>query len=179
MSTSEGGAGLDSQSILTSSHPVSSHRLNPRSCATCRQRKVRCSRLHPCTNCAKAGIDCIFPGPGRAKRYARSADEIELAGRLQKVEQELQRLTERVDEPAGDGLVSAPAPAASTSSVSVCDGASAQPQRSPFPSPQSSHNTEREVGRLVLKAGQKQYVNDSFWANLGDQVGQPADACSS
>ncbi|KAK1837621.1 fungal specific transcription factor domain-containing protein, partial [Colletotrichum chrysophilum] len=38
--------------------------LNPRSCVTCRRRKVRCDKQMPCSNCRRAVIQCIFPAPG-------------------------------------------------------------------------------------------------------------------
>lgn len=77
--------------------------LNPRSCVTCRRRKVRppcasrnswlcrenqtiladtlinqvkCDKLQPCTNCRRAHIFCIFPAPGRAPRRQRPRDGI-------------------------------------------------------------------------------------------------------
>lgn len=47
--------------------------LNPRSCVTCRQRKVRCDKLMPCTNCRRAQSNCVYPAPGRAPRRPRAS----------------------------------------------------------------------------------------------------------
>ncbi|KAL9113955.1 MAG: hypothetical protein Q9227_002089 [Pyrenula ochraceoflavens] len=33
------------------------------SCLECRRRKLKCDRLHPCTNCGKFGRDCVFLAP--------------------------------------------------------------------------------------------------------------------
>jgi hypothetical protein len=40
------------------------------SCAVCHSRKVRCDRQHPCANCSKAKVECIYrtPPPRRRKR---------------------------------------------------------------------------------------------------------------
>lgn len=38
------------------------------SCSTCRARKVRCDKQHPCSNCVKAGVECVFLSPTRGKR---------------------------------------------------------------------------------------------------------------
>lgn len=38
------------------------------SCELCRERKVKCDKLSPCTNCSKAGVACI---PVRRKRFPR------------------------------------------------------------------------------------------------------------
>lgn len=37
------------------------HRLGARSCRGCHQRKVRCDRGVPCTNCSRCGITCEYP----------------------------------------------------------------------------------------------------------------------
>ncbi|ROT39516.1 hypothetical protein SODALDRAFT_349721 [Sodiomyces alkalinus F11] len=71
--------------------------LNPRSCVTCRRRKVRCDKQMPCSNCRRAHIQCIFPAPGRAPRRPRPRDpnappkgsserEMALQKRLRKLE---------------------------------------------------------------------------------------------
>lgn len=46
--------------------------LNPRSCVTCRRRKVRCDKRMPCGNCRRAAISCVFPAPGRAPRRPKA-----------------------------------------------------------------------------------------------------------
>jgi hypothetical protein len=43
----------------------------PRSCVTCRQRKVRCDKQTPCSNCRRGGIPCVLPSPERTPRWAR------------------------------------------------------------------------------------------------------------
>ncbi|CAK7272042.1 hypothetical protein SEPCBS57363_004933 [Sporothrix epigloea] len=42
-----------------------------RSCVTCRQRKVRCDKLSPCSNCCRADIPCLLPSTERPPRWAR------------------------------------------------------------------------------------------------------------
>ncbi|CAK7223067.1 hypothetical protein SEUCBS140593_005112 [Sporothrix eucalyptigena] len=42
-----------------------------RSCVTCRQRKVRCDKLSPCSNCRRADIPCVLPSTERPPRWAR------------------------------------------------------------------------------------------------------------
>jgi hypothetical protein len=93
---------------------------NPRSCVTCRRRKVRCDKHMPCGNCRRAQISCIFPAPGRAPRRPRPKDpnappkqhsserEIELVKRLRKLEGIVEELSgqielEAVRHPSSDG----------------------------------------------------------------------------
>ncbi|CAK7267073.1 hypothetical protein SEPCBS119000_002352 [Sporothrix epigloea] len=42
-----------------------------RSCVTCRQRRVRCDKLSPCSNCCRADIPCLLPSTERPPRWAR------------------------------------------------------------------------------------------------------------
>jgi hypothetical protein len=84
------------------SDSIHSAHLNQRSCVTCRRRKVRCDKIHPsCTNCNKAGIECIVPGPGRAKRKTRKPQDAELLARLKKLEGVIQSLGAHVEEDKG------------------------------------------------------------------------------
>ncbi|KAI1772142.1 fungal-specific transcription factor domain-containing protein [Hypoxylon cercidicola] len=82
--------------------------LNPRSCVTCRRRKVRCDKFMPCGNCRKAHIQCVFPAPGRAPRRPRAKDpnappkqtserEIELMKRLRKLESIVEDLSGQIE----------------------------------------------------------------------------------
>lgn len=88
---------------------IPSDRLNPRSCVTCRRRKVRCDKHMPCSNCRRAQIPCIFPAPGRAPRRPRPKDpnappkqpsserEIELMKRLRKLEGIVEELSGQIE----------------------------------------------------------------------------------
>lgn len=40
------------------------------SCVVCHNRKVKCDRQEPCSNCAKAKVECVYrpPPPRRRKR---------------------------------------------------------------------------------------------------------------
>jgi hypothetical protein len=38
------------------------------SCITCRQRKVKCDKQHRCSNCMKAGVECVYAVPARPRR---------------------------------------------------------------------------------------------------------------
>ncbi|KAF4440265.1 hypothetical protein F53441_12355 [Fusarium austroafricanum] len=98
--------------------------LNPRSCVTCRRRKVRCDKQMPCSNCRRAQIPCVFPAPGRAPRQPRRKDpnaptknssqrEIELMKRLRKLEGIVEELSGQIEvESGGKGPSSTSSPEA-------------------------------------------------------------------
>lgn len=76
---------------------------HPRSCVVCRQRKVKCDRQQPCSNCTRAGCACVYPtGRGRApKRARRVVADAQLVDKLARLETIIQRLAEE----NGPGLV--------------------------------------------------------------------------
>ncbi|QPG95103.1 hypothetical protein C2857_007678 [Epichloe festucae Fl1] len=87
---------------------------NPRSCVTCRRRKVRCDKQMPCSNCRRTQVPCVFPAPGRAPRQFRPRDpnappkmssqrDVELFKRLRKLEDIVEELSGQIDEPAATG----------------------------------------------------------------------------
>ncbi|EJT78232.1 fungal specific transcription factor domain-containing protein [Gaeumannomyces tritici R3-111a-1] len=102
--------------------------LNPRSCVTCRRRKVKCDKLQPCTNCRRAHIPCIFPAPGRAPRRPRPRDpnapptskhhsserEVELMKRLRKLEGIVEELSGQIEVEATRQGSSSESPEAAT-----------------------------------------------------------------
>jgi len=67
----------------------------PISCTSCRQRKIRCDRVHPCDQCLKSGIDCVFPArrarASRAHRDTAHARDAELLNRIKHLEEMLAR----------------------------------------------------------------------------------------
>jgi Zn(2)-Cys(6) binuclear cluster domain-containing protein len=55
---------------------IRSDQFSSRSCARCYQRKVKCDRQRPCSNCMKLGDVCIVPNtPIRRQRRKKRADE--------------------------------------------------------------------------------------------------------
>ncbi|RFU32209.1 hypothetical protein B7463_g4122, partial [Scytalidium lignicola] len=58
------------------------------SCVLCAQRKVKCDRKTPCSNCVKAGATCIptVPNPPRRRKYRVLGGEEDLKLRLKRYE---------------------------------------------------------------------------------------------
>jgi hypothetical protein len=61
-------------STQTPASPTSVH-LQPYSCLLCKTRKVKCDRVSPCSNCRRAGADCVFRAPAPPRRKKRSEKE--------------------------------------------------------------------------------------------------------
>ena len=166
--------------------------LNPRSCVTCRKRKVRCDKLHPCTNCTKNHIECVYPGPGRAPRRSRKngldGRDAGLFARLKRLEAVVKDLGVPVDhdEPPRTEIGEAgqreghthSAPNAADISMSQTPDLSSHAKlthaQAQFPAQRADDNkvsnVENRFGRLVINEGRSRYVNNSFWASLSNEV---------
>ena len=75
---------------LSSSPPAVGISTKVLACVLCQQRKVRCNREFPCSNCIKAGVDCV-PGSSVLRQRRRRFPERELLDRLRHYENLLQR----------------------------------------------------------------------------------------
>lgn len=168
--------------------------LNPRSCVTCRRRKVRCDKTIPCANCIKVGVECVFPAPGRAPRKSKRPSETQLLDRLKRLEGVIDQLRgENGRHPSVNVDAVAGIPATKKSPTIV--PALLQPQPSALKDATSSRESQTEkagclqgvmgrdfrnlelrnlgaeVGRLVIDQGRSRYVSHKLWESLGDEVG--------
>ena len=85
-----------------SSPTVSSQKITRgHSCVLCQQRKVKCDRQKPCSNCIKARAECIPSAPTVPRRRRRKFTEQDLSARLKKYEYLLKKHGVKVehDEP--------------------------------------------------------------------------------
>lgn len=147
--------------------------LNPRSCVTCRRRKVKCDKKQPCSNCARAKIECVFPGPGRAPRKSRKPQDGELMERLRRLEGVVQSLNAQVEEHEQQD-------AERERSGSACPNGTAAADEGGCPNgsdrgasvvvDNSVEGLETRFGRLVVDQGRSRYINNSFWASLNNEV---------
>ena len=157
--------------------------LNLRSCTTCRKRKVKCDKRHPCSNCSKAGIECIFPGPGRAPRRTRKPPDTELLARLRRLEGVVQSLGKGIDED-GETVIEPAEAEQEQSQVPQQNGTEdAKPMvpclgakmHEPKKDDQANKMMVKEFGRLVVEDGRSRYVSNKFWTSLSDEVAEMRD----
>ncbi|KAL8764102.1 MAG: hypothetical protein Q9184_000244 [Pyrenodesmia sp. 2 TL-2023] len=158
---------------------------NLRSCVTCRKRKVRCDKRHPCSNCNKAAIECVFPGPGRAPRRSRKAPDAELLARLRRLEGVVQHLGKNLDEEtekSGDGVKEEPMtselgeetdikPRKDEKKIPKACGMFNGPQ----PRKKSVDGMTKEFGHLVVEEGRSRYVSNKFWNSMSEEIAEMRD----
>ena len=159
--------------------------LNPRSCTTCRRRKVRCDKKHPCSNCHKAGIECVFPGPGRAPRKSKKPPDTELLARLRRLEGVVQSLgkgldseeshtedadTRNKEEPPTPAQPEASSPVGLPESAASILGCRKQRKGG-----DGKSELEKEFGHLVVSEGRSRYVSNRFWSSFTEEVRFPCE----
>ncbi|KAL8695075.1 MAG: hypothetical protein Q9218_000353 [Villophora microphyllina] len=159
---------------------------NPRSCVTCRKRKVRCDKRHPCSNCSKADIECVFPGPGRAPRRSRKPPDAELLARLRRLEGVVQHLGKNLDEEGekGEEVLKDEG----STSPNDTDKPEAKPPAEdkkvpnscglftgPEPRKRSVDGVSKEFGNLVVDEGRSRYVSNKFWNSLSEEIAEMRD----
>jgi len=71
--------------------------LRERSCVLCKQRKVKCDRKHPCFNCSKALVECVFRAPAPPRRRKKKDSEVSLVARLKHYEELLKDYGAKAD----------------------------------------------------------------------------------
>ncbi|EEH11074.1 fungal specific transcription factor domain-containing protein [Histoplasma capsulatum G186AR] len=148
-----------------------------RSCITCRRRKVRCNKIHPCSNCTKANTECVFPGPGRAPRKPRNRTDSELLTRLRRVEGVLKSLGAEVNDDSQLNLhPDLPSQRDETkTSKPFTHHVDTDFVKHPDPRDLAQREVEQEFGKLVIGDGRSRYLSNRFWSSLGDEVEELRD----
>lgn len=136
--------------------------LKPLSCSNCRQRKVKCSKVHPCPQCVRGGLECVFPTRKRNRR-PRQNRQHELLDRLAKLEE----IVGKADPASLNALKPAASTAASTS------------QQPPAAQREASEPQEVSRGRVGDASARlspprddpaAKYLSGEFWSNLCGEV---------
>jgi hypothetical protein len=71
----------------------------------CRQRKIKCNRRFPCSNCVRTSRQCSFVAPVRGKRKKRTLPKEGLHAKLRRYEELLKAYGAKI-EPSNDGSMS-------------------------------------------------------------------------
>lgn len=85
-------------------------RQEPVSCESCRRKKLKCSREHPCSNCTDRGVACVFSGrPPIARPSPPAVDSLaDLIRENAVIRSRLNRLEELLVNQSPDGRAERP-----------------------------------------------------------------------
>lgn len=151
----------------------------PRSCVTCRTRKVRCDKKSPCSNCRRANISCVLPTADRQPRWARRLQQGpsgDVMNRLRSLEALVKHLSSQLDE--AHAAASASASAGDSPGVNFSGSGSGHDADTNNRIGSFSANAGRmdtRFGRLVVDdPNRSHYVGSGFWSRVNDEVCNPA-----
>lgn len=164
--------------------------LHPRSCVVCRQRKVKCDRQQPCSNCTRSRCACVYPtGRGRAPKRARRVVDNQLADKLARLETIIQRMA--AENGTGLGIARGQSQLQSNDSmgqaVSATDlehgvtpeSSTGHESRELAKQSNSGHSSpaaggqatiEASLSRLVIDDKKSYYVSNPLWASMAQEV---------
>ncbi|KFH46474.1 hypothetical protein ACRE_027320 [Hapsidospora chrysogenum ATCC 11550] len=132
------------------------------SCASCRQRKIKCDRVQPvCTQCSRAGVECIYPSRKPIRRVPRPRQS-ELLERISRLESIVgQADPDRLKELDSQAAVSASLGPRPKTRQDHGARAATQEERS-TPSDSTGRNPSKETSL--------RYLSDEFWYHLCEEV---------
>ncbi|EXK24169.1 hypothetical protein FOMG_19090 [Fusarium oxysporum f. sp. melonis 26406] len=154
------------------------------SCVNCRNRKVKCDRRNPCSNCTRAKTECVIPPSSRMSRKPRKRPDEDVLERVARLERTINALKSRKLGGIENGM-----PPFSRE----CDEAElfrrwrkVSDASRTGPDPLQGHRQhengssageestdappEYRLGRLLLHGGGTRYINDCFWTNIDREV---------
>lgn len=145
------------------------------SCEACRQRKVKCDKLSPCTSCVRLGFQCVpverarLPR-GRTRRQPERVahTDRELADRVAKLEELLQKYAPDGQAPPGEAQPSA-VPSGSTDAGQFDHSLQCEMKEDV----ESSRDRNSQPAAIALPhrpRPQSAYIASSFWEDMMQTV---------
>ncbi|KAH8668289.1 fungal-specific transcription factor domain-containing protein [Tricladium varicosporioides] len=154
------------ESVPTAAAPPVVKITRGHSCVLCQQRKVKCDRQKPCSNCIKARAECVASTPTLPRRRRRKFTETDLATRLKKYEHLLKKNGIKIEDDEDD-----PSGAATEDRVHAYREYGA-PESISLAVPRA-RNAER--GALFTDKENSHYVENTLWENLRDEIQDSRD----
>ncbi|UPL00951.1 hypothetical protein LCI18_011885 [Fusarium solani-melongenae] len=141
------------------------------SCSSCRQRKLKCNRDEPCSNCVTRNVSCVYPPWPRGRApVAQRRDAVQ-------VSQQLDERVRRLEQLLGNIVSKMPSDGRAANSQTSGDFAGSEDTLPSKTSPQhltsgSSSSGELEVkpGRMVSSNTEMIYVSGSHWTAICTEV---------
>ncbi|KAH7237963.1 hypothetical protein B0J15DRAFT_453431 [Fusarium solani] len=158
-----------------------------RNCIGCKERKVRCDRRLPCSNCTKAHRDCVFPTTGRILRQPQrtrpeptTMTRRHLVDQIRRLEDMVGHLHARYNAKQTDqdeDCTNKETPTREDMDQAEGGSCTVAPSESGLDSPSVLRQYRLkppgnlpEVGIMVHENRGRLYVGDRFWATLQQEL---------
>lgn len=138
------------------------------SCIRCFERKVKCDKQHPCSNCVKSKVECIFRVPPAPRRRKKRPPEEMLLARLKKCEELLKNMG--VDVDSGSTPTISP-PAAATEAPTAASQVHSRPPA--FSQQEFFAEATAKSGQLIVDHGKSRFIENNLWTSVSTEVNCP------
>lgn len=132
----------------------------PLSCTHCRQRKIKCDKIHPCTPCQKSSLNCIFlervRHPKKRQNESKVAND-ELLRRVARMEELIGKMKDEGKDVNG----------LKTDKYGSASPESMQTKRELSEGAKSSNSNGSDVNRFIGSAYWRSLTNDKHVAQKG------------
>lgn len=140
------------------------------SCATCAQRKVKCDKLSPCSNCSRSQSECVYRAPALSQRHRKRPADEDLLSKISEYEDLLRKNNVKfqpldnswIPSPLEEKLVSRPQTARPGSSV-----APKTPSEAECP-PEAQGSEQQQQSQPDLPGAQSEAA--CLWSGLPKEV---------
>ncbi|KAI9740064.1 MAG: hypothetical protein M1818_004815 [Claussenomyces sp. TS43310] len=141
------------------------------SCLTCRQRKIKCDRRSPCSNCTRAARSCSFVAPVRGKPKRRGTPKEGLHAKLRRYEEMLKSYGAEIGPSDNDKDIISDAETVSDPDLLMAVKDAESPKMGGG-SPSAFDETKT---KLITKNGSSRYFDNGLWSKLGDEFHHPIE----
>ena len=136
------------------------------SCIRCFERKVKCDKRSPCTNCSKSSAECVFRVPPAPRRRRKQPLEAALVARLERYEELLKS--------NGIDFTGSFSPAVSSTVPSPSPGSPLPPNTEKSydvnEHPLFVQYQESQPGQLLVDRGKSRFVENNLWFSASTEV---------
>jgi Fungal Zn(2)-Cys(6) binuclear cluster domain len=140
------------------------------SCTSCRQRKIKCNKMHPCEPCQRSSLECVFPSrrvrAPRSKPRGLDTRDAELLRRIKRLE----RFMSNVDDGTTTSRTSAEPPTPDLSNPTTSAPTPFQPTDVSEQGTQSDVGLDSQYASFIKEQGSgTRRLRGYFWRSLGDE----------
>lgn len=142
------------------------------SCIRCFERKVKCDKENPCSNCVKSRVECVFRTPPAPRRRKKRPQEEILLARLKQCEDLLRSKGIEVDALEASTHSGVPSGPASYDTTIPSPDTGMTGQRPPrevifFP------GENAKTGQLIVDQGKSRFIENNLWTSVSEEVSFP------
>ncbi|KAH8806099.1 putative fungal-specific transcription factor [Xylogone sp. PMI_703] len=140
------------------------------SCLSCRQRKVKCDRRMPCSNCTKAGNQCNFIPPVRGKRRRMKPPKEGLHAKLKRYERLLKACGVQYEPSESSRFGDTDCESEPTSPADTEMTEDTQSRKTDHNDP---YGLNENTPLLITNEGISRYLDSTMWYSLGHDSQKP------